>query len=237
MAGEGYAIYCDESCHLEHDQQRSMILGAVWCPDSKRRDIAVRIREIKVSHGLPPWFEVKWGKVSPAQQQLYIDLLDYFFDDDDLHFRALIVPDKAALRHDEFDQDHDEFYFKMYFDMLKLLLSNDSWYRIYLDIKDTQSGAKVAKLHEVLSNSKYDFERRIVRSIQTVRSHEVEQVQITDLLIGAVSYANRGLSGNVAKEAVVGRMQSRSGFSLTRSTLMREQKVNIFRWEPSVRAS
>src|ERR1700694_1468079 len=101
MAGEGYAIYCDESCHLEHDHQRSMILGAIWCPHTKRREIAVRIREIKVRHGLAPWFEIKWGKVSFAQQQLYLDLVDYFFDDDDLCFRALIVPDKALLRHDE----------------------------------------------------------------------------------------------------------------------------------------
>ena len=214
-----------------------MILGAVWCPDSRRHEIAVRIREIKARHGLAPWFEVKWVKVSPAQQQLYIDLIDYFFDNDDLHFRALIVPDKAALRHDAFNQDHDEFYFKMYFDMLKLLLSNDAWYRIYLDIKDRRSGPKVAKLHEVLSNSRYDFERRIIRSIQTVRSHEVEQIQMADLLVGAVSYANRELHGSAAKQAIVARMRTRSGFSLTRSTLMREQKVNLFRWEPSVKAS
>jgi hypothetical protein len=30
---------------------------------------------------------------------LYPDLVDYFFDDDNLHFRALVVPDKSRLRH------------------------------------------------------------------------------------------------------------------------------------------
>ncbi len=25
-------IYCDASCHLEHDQQRVMVLGAIWMP-------------------------------------------------------------------------------------------------------------------------------------------------------------------------------------------------------------
>ncbi len=25
--------YCDESCHLEHDQQKVMVLGAVWIPE------------------------------------------------------------------------------------------------------------------------------------------------------------------------------------------------------------
>src|ERR1041385_801250 len=158
-----FNVYCDESCHLERDQQKVMVLGAVWLPVRKTHEISERIREIKMRHGLPRHFEVKWGKVSPAKEQFYIDLLDYFFDDDDLHFRALIVPDKLRLRHADFGQDHDTFYYKMYFDLLKVLLSPDATYRIYLDIKDTRSAAKERKLHDVLSNNMYDFDRRIVR--------------------------------------------------------------------------
>ena len=41
-----YNVYCDESCHLENDRQPAMVLGAVWCPLKKARDIAIRIREI-----------------------------------------------------------------------------------------------------------------------------------------------------------------------------------------------
>jgi hypothetical protein len=46
-----YNIYCDESCHLEHDRQCAMVLGAIWCPKDKAHDIALRIREIKKSTG------------------------------------------------------------------------------------------------------------------------------------------------------------------------------------------
>jgi len=28
-------IYCNESCHLEHDRQKVMVLGAIWCPLEK----------------------------------------------------------------------------------------------------------------------------------------------------------------------------------------------------------
>ena len=140
---EIFNIYCDESCHLENDRQKAMVLGAVWCPLDKTREIAVRLREIKKKHGMPAPFEVKWTKVSPAKKDLYLDLIDYFFDDDDLHFRALIVPDKAKLRHDAFPgQDHDTWYYKMYFDMLKVILRPDARYRIYLDIKDTRGAKK-----------------------------------------------------------------------------------------------
>lgn len=226
-------IYCDESCHLEHDRQPAMVLGAVWCPLDKTHEIAVRVREIKRKHLLAPGFEVKWTKVSPGKKQFYLDLLDYFFDDDDLHFRGLVVPDKAKLDHAAFPgQDHDVWYYKMYFDMLKVILSPKGRYRIYLDIKDTRGAEKVKKLHDVLCNNLYDFSREIVERVQLVHSHEIEQLQLADLLIGAVSYMNRGLHSNAGKQALVERMKQRSGYCLTKTTLLREDKVNLFRWKP-----
>jgi hypothetical protein len=157
-------------------------------------------------------------------------VIDYFFDDDDLHFRALIVPDKSLLLHADFGQSHDDFYYKMYFDMLKVLFSPDAHYHVYLDIKDTQGAAKVMKLHNVLCNNQYDFSRQIIEHVQLVRSHEVEPMQLTDLLIGVISYINRNLSSSHAKLSLVERMRRRSGYSLTRTTLYREDKVNLFRW-------
>ncbi len=225
-----FNIYCDESCHLENDHQKAMVLGAVWCTQDKTREIAVRIREIKQSHGMKADFEIKWSKVSPAKKQFYLDLLDYFFDDDDLHFRALIVPDKSKLDHAAYSQSHDDFYYKMYFDLLKVILSPDACYRIYIDIKDTLGAVKVAKLHDVLSNNMYDFSKEIIERVQLVRSHEIEQLQLTDLLTGVISYANRGLRGNAAKEALVQRTMARSHYSLRRTTLLRENKVNLFSW-------
>lgn len=224
-------VYCDESCHLENDRQKAMALGAVWCPLDKAREIAVRLREIKQKHGLSAQFEVKWTKVSPAKKELYLDLVDYFFDDDDLHFRALIVPDKTLLRHGAFPgQDHDTWYYKMYFDMLKVIFRPDARYRVYLDIKDTHGAQKAAKLHEVLCNNMYDFSREVIERLQLVHSREVEQLQLADLLIGAITYLNRELQGNAGKAAIIERMRQRSGYGLDRTTLLREEKINLFRW-------
>jgi hypothetical protein len=174
---------------------------------------------------------VKWTKVSPAKKDLYLDLIDYFFDDDDLHFRALIVPEKDKLQHDAFPgQDHDTWYYKMYFDMLKVILRPDARYRIYLDIKDTKGAKKAAQLHDVLCNNMYDFSREVIERLQLVHSHEIEQLQLADLMIGAIAYLNRGLRGNAGKIALIERMQQRSRYSLTKTTLLQEEKVNLFRW-------
>lgn len=228
-----YNIYCDESCHMENDHQKVMVLGAIWCPVEKVKEISTRIREKKKEHELGPDFEIKWTKVSPSKKKFYLDIVDYFFDDDDLHFRALIVPDKSALKHQQFGQTHDEWYYKMYFEMLKVIISPQDRYRIYLDTKDTRGGRKIEKLHEVLSNAKYDFSREIIERVQIVRSHEIEILQIADLLIGAISYLNRNLSGSESKEAIISRIQQRSRYSLMRTTLLRESKMNIFRWSAS----
>ena len=231
--GEILNVYCDESCHMENDHQKVMVLGAVWCPLEKVREISVRLREIKEHHCINPDLEIKWTKVSQAKERFYLDVMDYFFDDDDLHFRALIVPDKTKLRHEDFGQSHDDWYYKMYFDMLKVILNPHGCYRIYLDIKDTRSSTKVAKLHDVLCNNMYDFSREIIDRVQTVRSHEIQILQLADLLIGTISYVNRGRSGNAGKEALVARMNGRSNYSLVNTTLLREDKVNLFHWHAS----
>lgn len=229
-----YNVYCDESCHLENDHQKAMVLGAVWCPLEKTREVAVRLREIKKKHGLSPHFEVKWTKISPAKKELYLDLVNFFFDDVDLHFRAVIVPDKSILCHDAFPgQDHDQWYYKMYYTMLKPIFKHDAHYRIYLDIKDTRGATKTATLHEVLCNSMKDFSQDVIERLQLVHSHEIEQMQLADLLIGAMAYLNRGLSGNAGKIAVIERIHQRSGIRLDKTSRLDEQKVNLLCWVAS----
>lgn len=224
-----FNFYCDESCHLPNDQQGVMVLGVLACPVDKAREIAVRLREIKRAHNLPDHFEVKWNKVSAAKADFYQAWLDYFLDDDDLTFRS-VVARKEGLRHDVFGQTHDDWYYKMMFTLLQHVIQPDACARIYLDKKDTRSSLKVAKLHDVLCNNLYDFDRKVVERVQVIESHAVEQMQLADLLIGAVSYVNRELHGNLGKNCLIERLRSRTGYSLSRSTLLREAKFNLFLW-------
>lgn len=232
-----YNIYCDESCHLEKDGINVMVLGAVWCPQQKIREINQRIRQIKSRNGISEQAELKWVKISPAKIDLYKDLVNYFFDDDDLHFRALIIPDKSKLDHKRFHQDHDTWYYKMYFEMLKVILSPADRYEIYIDIKDSHSYEKSQKLKEVCCNSMYDFSSRIIQRLQPIRSEEVQIMQIVDILIGAAAYQNRkfpdDFTKSLAKQEIVNLIQLRSGYSLDKSTLLREEKCNLLVWEAS----
>jgi len=228
--GKLYNIYCDESCHLETDSHKSMIIGAVWCSDESKRMLFDRIKEIKKEHNLKSGFEIKWNKVSDSKVDFYKDLINFFFDSDKINFRAYIVADKSELDHEKYGQTHDEFYYKTYFDMLKIIVSREESYNIYLDLKDTQGKEKVQKLQDTISNAHYDFSKKIVRNIQEVRSEQVCLMQLADLLIGAFSYAHRDLKTNTGKMKLIELIKKRSGYSMMKSTLPTERKFNYFIW-------
>lgn len=227
---EEYNIYCDESCHLENDGINVMVLGAIRCPKDQRMRISKEIKAIKTRHNLPTDFEVKWTKVSKTKLPFYLELINYFFNTPELSFRALIIPDKSKLNHSKFNNTHDNFYYKMYFHLINVMLENSNQYNVYLDIKDTQGSKKVEKLQEVLANANYDFDREMVAKIQQVHSHEVEQLQLADLIIGALGYVNRELDTSPSKLEIVNRIQKLSGLSLRKNTLLSAKKFNLFVW-------
>jgi hypothetical protein len=140
-----------------------MMLGSIWCPTDQVREFNKQIRDLQKSFHLKNDFEIKWTKVSPGRVDFYLAVIDFFFDCPHLHFRGLVIPDKSKLKHAYFKQDHDTWYYKMYYEMLKAVIDTDQQYRIYLDIKDTKSSTKVAELHEVLCNKFHDFDGRVIQ--------------------------------------------------------------------------
>lgn len=232
-----FNLYCDESCHLENDESNCMALGAVIVPKNKRKDICLDIARIKAKHGIAADNEVKWTTARERLLPLYFDLIDYFFDNEDMAFRCLLVPNKKLLNHNKWNQSHNAWYYKMYFEMLKAVFEPTNTYNVFIDVKDTHSSFRVSKLWDVCSNNIYDFNHEIIQNIQPIRSDEVQIMQITDILTGAVCRSQRELPEghrNPAKAAIICRIINRSGYKLNRSTLLREKKFNYFIWRASV---
>lgn len=227
----GYNIYCDESCHLENDKQSKMFLSAIRCLKSERKEIYNNIRHIKEKHGVHPNTEVKWTKVSRSKINLYKELISYFFENENISFRSVII-DKTELKTDKYNDSYDDFYYKVYFQLLtRIIVANNKNY-IYLDKKDTKSASKVRKLHEILSNDFYDFNMMHIKNVQNINSKESELLQIADVMMGAISYINRGLdkkeNSSKTKKELANFLVSKSGYSLKKTTLLSEQKFNLF---------
>ena len=123
----------------------------------------------------------------------------------------------------------------MYFDMIKVIFNPCDNYEVYIDIKDTNSYAKSQNLRDVCCNSMYDFSRKVIKRLQPVRSDEIELMQIVDLLVGAVGYENRvfpdGFMRSNAKQSLIDLIKKRSHYSISKTTLLREDKFNLFFWD------
>ncbi|MBI5806140.1 DUF3800 domain-containing protein [candidate division TA06 bacterium] len=224
-------IYCDESCHLEHDKQEVMLLGAVKCPIEKVRHITEELRQLKEKHSCRG--ELKWQKVSNSRLDYYRDIIEYFFSQNDLGFRCVVVKNKKNLDHQYYNQgSHDSFYYKMYYYLLRNMITCESVYNIFMDIKDTQSQIKINTLKDILKNSYPTNSHEIINIMQQIRSKESEILQIADFFIGALSYVNRGLIESTAKLSLIELIKAKVKLTLTETTAPWEDKFNIFTFLP-----
>lgn len=219
-------IYCDESCHLEHDQQKVMAIGGIACSNYAKFNVYEDIKKIKEKHSIMSHQEIKWNKVSKGEQTYYEDLINYFFDNELLRFRGVLLPNKSVLRHNEFSQSHDDFYYKMYYYTISYFLNQEDDIEVYIDIKDTNSMKKIKKLEEVLHNKARNRSKEVTK-IQQIRSHENSILQLTDLLLGAITYINRDIHTSGAKLQLCSLIKARASQSLTKTSSLSEGKLNL----------
>lgn len=208
-----------------------MVLGCIWVPRNDVARLSLELVDIKRRRRAAG--ELKWTKVSRARLEFYKEVVEWFFSQQPLRFRALTVSNKRALNHAVFNSgSHDDFYYKMQYSLLNKILSPTEKYEVYFDIKDTRSKFKLKNLKTILLNDKYDFTGDMIERVQHVRSHEIELLQLADFLIGAVAYKHRGLTGNEAKSAIVSLIEKKISRSISASTPLSYEKFNLFVFTP-----
>lgn len=212
-----FNFYCDESCYLERDGHPYMLIGYVSSAYNQVSLHSKKIRELKKEYKIP--YELKWNNLSKSSYVLYSKLIDYFFATD-LQYRAIII-NKNQLKHNDFNQNHDDFYYKMYYQLLSKKIDSLYNYNIYLDIKDTRSAKKVRGLKNFLNNNFI-----AVRNLQNIRSYESELMQLTDIITGALSYHLRKMNRVIAKNKIIEKIQSHC--PLNHSTPKGVDKFNLF---------
>lgn len=220
MIRKTFNFYCDESTHLENDQHPFMIIGYVSTPYHLLKMHNKNIREMKIKHFLKG--ELKWSALSKSQYPFYNELIDYFFSNSSLEFRAIVI-DKCQLNHNAFNQSHDDFYDKMYYQLLNKKIHSEHTYNIYLDIKDSYSYKKAQSLKAYLERDYHN-----IRNLQVVKSYESELLQLADVLIGALNYRIRGLNKVTAKNNIIEKIEKHCGRPLTQRTPKDENKFNLF---------
>ena len=161
--------------------------------------------------------------------------MDYFWQNDDLHYRGLVAKGNDHLNHEKYnDGDYNLWYYKMYFQMLDPIICPENEYSILVDIKDSKGGKRIRELREVLCNNIYDFKREVIRNIVQINSTESEILQLADLFNGALAFHYRGLDQNIesnqGKVSFVKQLQSKQDIDIM--TPKQASKFNLFVWKP-----
>ena len=225
-----YNIYCDESCHLVSNNSKYMLIGAVYCPKFKVKKINEYINHLKTNYNLSNKIELKWNKVDKKTEKLYLDIINYFFNNDDLKFRVIVI-DKTKLNHKKYNQTENDFYHKAYYEILKYIIIPGNSYNIYPDIKDTHS----YYYHQITLNylriKMSDTNKKTIKKIQPIKSYEAPILQINDILIGALSYYYRNLSTNSIKLNIIHEIQKLYQNNFDISSSYSNTKFNIFIWK------
>lgn len=218
-----FNLYCDESTHLIHDGHPYMLLSYISIAYPQIRLAKEEIKAIKRKFNYTE--ELKWTNVHSATYKVYAELVDWFFMND-LEFRAVVV-DKSQIDEQRADYSFNDFYFRMYFQLLHTKIDFQNRYNVFLDIKDTCSGEKLEKLKKMMSYNSS------IGTLQFIPSRESVFIQLADVLMGAINYNLRiqkgDVKGNViAKLKLIEKIKRHSNISLNTTTPLSRNKFNLF---------
>lgn len=216
-------MYCDESTHLIHDGHPYMLLSYISIAYPQIRLAKEEMKAIKRKFNYTE--ELKWTNVHSATYKVYAELVDWFFMND-LEFRAVVV-DKSQIDEKRADYSFNDFYFRMYFQLLHTKVDFQNRYNVFLDIKDTCSGEKLEKMKKIMSYNSS------IGTLQFIPSRESVFIQLADVLMGAINYNLRiqkgDVKGNViAKLKLIEKIKRHSNISLNTTTPLSRNKFNLF---------
>jgi len=180
-----YVVYCDESRHASGAGSGFMAIGSLWAPRHRKPEITKALRRVFRSNDLHA--EVKWSKVSAARLEAYQRVVDFFFAEEALRFRVIVV-DQAKFDPDRFHGgDRELGFYKFYYELLVQWLEAGNEYLILLDFKQNQSADRYRDLRAVLTR-KLKGEAKIL-DLTVIDSRETPLAQLCDVLTGAVASA------------------------------------------------
>lgn len=232
---KAYSIFCDESCYLQYDNNDIICIGAIVVPDEDLETYKNELKRIKRKYGI--LHELKWNTVSRTHLAMYDEILRYFFKSS-MTFRSVLIKNKSNIQ--AHSLEHDE-YNRFYYSIIERLIrfsirhnsTSDNSYRIFLDLKDNNGKIKLVSIYSELTSMIGMNDR--IQSLQNIRSHESQFIQLADIIIGAISYKSRGLNGSEAKLHIVKFIEELSGYYLDQGSEPEDDKFAIYDFQPKKR--
>ena len=218
-----YEIYCDESCIealYDKSAHEHTVIGGIWIPAENRAELKALMKQIKAKYC--KYGEWKWNKISPSTLEMYLEIIDTFFQQPSIRFRAICIK-VSDINHDRFNNGSGELgFYKFYFQLIQHWLLQNNKYLLFLDHKVNGYKHRVNELGRILGMASMVT----MLQAQALPSNQSILIQLADVLVGAVAASFNGeVKG--AKKHICDRIRSYIGHPI-QGTGVNEEKFNIF---------
>lgn len=220
-----YEIYCDESCWealYDKEAHQYAAIGGIWIPADFRQNAKMLINGLKAKYGL--YGEMKWNRICPRSEDMYLELIDVFFRYDEMRFRTICIK-SDDVNHERFNAGNGELgFYKFYFQLIHHWMLMGNSYQVFVDYKTNGYQHRVQELGAILDNTST---AELVQ-IQALPSDESVLIQLADVLTGAVASAfNCIKTDSLSKQRVRNMIEERLGGKIA-ATRVSESKFNVF---------
>lgn len=200
-------IFADESSTA---QSRFMLLGGIWVDECTYNQVKKEFKNFKNTNNWNEKTKFNWKSVSNKTLHAYKDFIDIFFKYN-LKFNCIII-DKSIvnLKHNE-EKNEELGFYKFYYQLLWHNSNKSYEYHVFLDRRNNKKDTRLSDLKRILRRQNIscfvdeeDYEdieflrdtKNVqpiinginVLSLEAVDSKDYNLIQLTDILLGAISY-------------------------------------------------
>ena len=233
-------IYVDESRITKGC--RFQLFGSLWVPRDYQDSFREAFWNLWDEQFPSRRSELKWTKVSRSKLDTYKKFVDLFAKSPKVSFRCVIL-DTHAIDYQTYHEGDEElgFYKFIYFFLSRNIEKDYEYgdirdpYQAVLDRRRKEDEAEVGRLTDlksVLNNrlrtSCAYIEQPVVRNVEADDSKKAPEIQMADLLMGAVGYSWEGFDTSPHKVELRQYMESTFGHQLDQRTPFLSEKINIW---------
>lgn len=234
-------IFVDES---RISKGRFQLFGSLWLPRDKQTAFRANFWKLWDKEFPSRRSELKWTKVSKGKLETYKRFIDFFATYPQMDFRCMVL-DTHTIDYKEYHDDNKElgFYKFLYF-FLSRNIEKDYHHRaigdhcqIFVDRRRRDGNVEVGRLKDlktVLNNRLDDSCSQIgppcMRNVEATDSEFSPEIQLVDVLTGAVGYTWEGFQTSVAKLSLISYIEDVFGLTLSRPTPYLTEKINIWKF-------
>lgn len=222
-----FEIYCDESgleALTDKNAHLFTAIGGIWMPSNYRFIFKDKLKIIKNKHKV--FGELKWNKFSPASFDLYKEVIDYFFQTEQLRFRVILVEVSKVDNYKFNDKDVELGFYKFYYQLLHHWIFDFNNYTIFLDLKENRDKGRLKQLEACLdyANLTSGIER-----VQGLPSDESLGIQMADILTGLTNAKFNNKTTSQAKSNLIRYVEETYLGKPIKPTGKWDEKFNVFK--------